>query len=95
MKERLEEAAINCWAEGAWDNRDDFTDGFIAGAKSDVAKEYWFEKFQQEQDKNKYSEEEVLDLLYKRDLYLLNRDEEIELELPEEWFEQFKKKQEQ
>ena len=95
MKERLEEAAINCWAEGAWDNRDDFTDGFIEGAKSDVAKEYWFEKFQQEQDKNKYSEEEVLDLLYKRDLYLLNRDEEIELELPEEWFEQFKKKQEQ
>jgi hypothetical protein len=46
----------------------------------------------QEQDKNKYSEEEVLDLIYKRDLYLLNRDEEIELELPEEWFEQFKKK---
>jgi hypothetical protein len=52
-------------------------------------------KWQQEQDKNKYSEEEVLDLLYKRDLYLLNRYEEIELELPEEWFEQFKKKQEQ
>jgi hypothetical protein len=45
----------------------------------------------QEQYKNKYSEEEVLDLIYKRDLYLLNRDEEIELELPEEWFEQFKK----
>jgi hypothetical protein len=42
--------------------------------------------------KQMYSEEEVLDLLYKRDLYLLNRDEEIELELPEEWFEQFKKK---
>jgi hypothetical protein len=39
-----------------------------------------------------YSEEEVLDLLYKRDLYLLNRDEEIDLELPSEWFEQFKKK---
>jgi hypothetical protein len=40
----------------------------------------------EEQDKKMYSEEEVLDLLYKRDLYLLNRDEEIELELPEEWF---------
>jgi len=39
-----------------------------------------------------YSEEEVFDLLYKRDLYLLNRDEEVELELPNEWFEQFKKK---
>ncbi len=40
----------------------------------------------------KYSEEEVLDLLYKRDLYLFNRDEEIDLELPEEWFELNKKK---
>jgi hypothetical protein len=39
-----------------------------------------------------YSEEEVVELLYKRDLYLLNRDEEVELELPNEWFEQFKKK---
>ena len=39
-----------------------------------------------------YSEEEVLQLLYKRDLYLLNRDETVELELPEEWFEHFKKK---
>ncbi len=51
---------------------------FIAGAK-------W-------QAERMYSEEEVLDLLYKRDLYLLNRDEEVELELPDEWFEQFKKK---
>jgi hypothetical protein len=49
----------------------------------------------EKQAKKMYSEEEVLDLLYKRDLYLLNRDEEIDLELPEEWFEQFKKKQEQ
>jgi len=40
---------------------------------------------------NMYSEEEVVELLYKRDLYLLNRDEEVELELPNEWFEQFKK----
>ena len=39
-----------------------------------------------------YSEEEVLDLLYKRDLYLLNRDETKELELPNDWFEQNKKK---
>jgi hypothetical protein len=41
--------------------------------------------------KQMYSEEEVLDLLYKRDLYLINRDEEIDLELPDKWFEQFKK----
>jgi hypothetical protein len=33
-------------------------DRFIAGAKSDTAKSYWFAKFQQEQDR-KYSEEEV------------------------------------
>ena len=39
-----------------------------------------------------YSEEEVLDLLYKRDLYLFNRDETKELELPNDWFEQNKKK---
>ena len=45
------------------------------------------------QQERMYSEEEVLDLLYKRDLYLLNRDEEVELELPDNWFEQFKKKQ--
>jgi hypothetical protein len=51
---------------------------FIAGAK-------W-------QAQRMYSEEEVLDLLYKRDLYLLNRDETKELELPNDWFEQNKKK---
>jgi hypothetical protein len=50
-KETLEEAAINCWAEGAWDNRDDFTDGFVEGAK-------W-------QQERMYSEEEVLELLLK------------------------------
>ena len=51
---------------------------FIAGAK-------W-------QSKRMYSEEEVLDLLYKRDLYMLNRDETQELELPTDWFKEFKKK---
>jgi len=50
-KETLEDAAINCWAEGAWDNRDDFTDGFVEGAK-------W-------QQERMYSEEEVLELLLK------------------------------
>ena len=44
------------------------------------------------QSERMYSEEEVLDLLYKRDLYLFNRDETKELELPNEWFEQFKNK---
>jgi hypothetical protein len=53
-------------------------EAFITGAKR--------------QQERMYSEEEVVELLYKRDLYLLNRDEEVELELPNEWFEQFKKK---
>ena len=45
-QETLEEAAINCWAEGAWDNRDDFTEGFVEGAK-------W-------QQEKMYSEEDIL-----------------------------------
>jgi hypothetical protein len=44
------------------------------------------------QAEKSYSEEDVLDLLYKRDLYLLNRYEEIELELPEDWLKQIKNK---
>ena len=60
------------------DNNNRYYNDFIAGAN-------W-------QAERMYSEEEVLQLLYKRDLYLLNRDETVELELPEEWFEQFKKK---
>jgi hypothetical protein len=59
------------------DNNNRYYNDFIEGAK------YQAERM--------YSEEEVLQLLYKRDLYLLNRDETVELELPEEWFEQFKK----
>jgi hypothetical protein len=78
-QETLEEAAVNCWAEGAWDNRDDFTDGFIEGAK-----------WQQEQDKNKFSEEEVLEILDKRLLSVAlvpNR------KSTEHWFRQYTKKE--
>ena len=50
------------------------------------------EKEESKQTEIMYSEQEVLDLLYKRDLYLFNRDETKELELPTEWFEKFKKK---
>ena len=32
-QQTLEEVAVNCWAEGTWDNRDSFTDGFVQGAK--------------------------------------------------------------
>jgi hypothetical protein len=61
--------------------------GFIEGAKSDAARDYWFKKFQQEQDKNKYSEEEVLDILFE-----LSCNNDTDKEEVEEWFEQFKKK---
>jgi hypothetical protein len=52
MKTELEEAAKIHLNSGKIPN--DYQ-SFIQGAKSDAAKEYWFEKFQQEQDKNKYS----------------------------------------
>jgi hypothetical protein len=61
---------------------------FIAGAKSDAAKEYWFEKFQQEQDKNKYSEEEVLNILQKTEV---SKTSILQLGM-KEWFERSKKK---
>ncbi len=39
-QETLEEVAINCWAKGTWDNRDDFTDGFVEGAKWQKERSY-------------------------------------------------------
>jgi hypothetical protein len=82
-QETLEEAAKKRYIEGVYvingiDICNASKECFIEGAK-------W-------QAERMYSEEEVIELLYKRDLYLLNRDEEVELELPNEWFEQFKKK---
>jgi hypothetical protein len=50
---------------------------FIAGAK-----------WQQEQDKNKFSEEEVLDLLHRRSFDLTHKKD---TKTTKEWFEQFKK----
>jgi hypothetical protein len=88
-QETLEEAAINCWAEGAWDNRDDFTDGFVEGAKSDTARDYWFKIFQQEQDKNKYSEEEVHKIIGSYEAHKLSFGIKFTYN---KWFEQFKKK---
>jgi len=74
---------------------------FIAGAKSDGARDYWFKQFQQEQDKNKYSEEEVFQLtLDALDLGMKIRQNQLNghsdksgKELHSEWFEQLKKKQ--
>jgi hypothetical protein len=38
---------------------------FITGVKSDAARDYWFEKFQQEQDKKMYNEKEVIEIVEK------------------------------
>ena len=50
-------------------------------------------KWQAEQNKNKYSEEEVILLLHKRDSHI-NNYEKLHggFQTPKEWFEQFKKK---
>jgi len=73
----------------------DKIEGFIEGATSDVARDYWYEKFQQEQDNKMYSEVEVLAMLE-------NYDSEFKLDTfaytypctftVKEWFSQFKNK---
>jgi hypothetical protein len=75
-QETLEEAAINCWAEGAWDNRDGFTDGFVEGAK-------W-------QQERMYSEEEIFNLC--RDFAIFVQQKRPSYKKQLDWFEQFKKK---
>ena len=82
-QETLEEVAINRWAEGAWDNRDGFTDGFVEGAK-------W-------QQERMYSEAiEFAEWIRIKDFQTTEKDNWIGLELiyytTEELFEQFKKK---
>jgi hypothetical protein len=68
---------------------------FIDGAKSNAAKDYWFEKFQK-QNENKYSEEEVRQMLWELGDVLFNNNQNgIEEGDPEKYFdgiiEQFKK----
>jgi hypothetical protein len=70
-KQKTLEEAANHYAEGFEYNQPsehglfvNSFQGFIRGAKSDAAKEYWLKKFQQEQDKKMYSEEEVGELVY-------------------------------
>ena len=46
-------------------------------------------KWQQEQDKNKYSEEEVIGFLYRKSIYQNHFESDSEIR---EWFEKFKKK---
>lgn len=73
-QESIEEAASRLYpAEWDWKEKE----SFIEGAQ-----------WQQEQDKNKFSEEEVLNILYKHTEDML-AGKKITLE---QWFEQFKKK---
>jgi hypothetical protein len=81
-QETLEEAIDRIAKEDGYDidgsKVADFVDGMVKGVK-----------WQQEQDKNKYSEEEVLDLLHRRSFHLTHKKD---TKTTKEWFEQFKKK---
>jgi len=80
-QETLEEVAINRWAEGAWDNRDGFTDGFVEGAK-------W-------QQERSYSEEDLISFAhfyFKEEFNSTMQTSKSTDEILQEWFEQFKKK---
>jgi hypothetical protein len=81
----IEESAENFanskeWMNGGASNWVQYT--FTEGGKSDAARDYWFKIFQ-DQDKNNYREEEVLELLKKSHFVEQNI---------EEWFEQFSKR---
>ena len=60
--------------------------GFQQGAKSYAARDYWFKEFQQ--DKNKFSEEEVIHILVEHTAFLFAGGKST----LSNWFEQFKKK---
>jgi hypothetical protein len=105
-QETLEEIAENKFGLvdpilGKSDYRMGYESGLIAGAKSDAAKNYWFKEFKQ--DKNKYSEEDMVAFL---DWSKSTNKEKSEYELScllkgnhidsqvlfNMWFNQFKKK---
>jgi hypothetical protein len=56
-KETLEEAGLKYIENRYYKNTD--CESFITGAKSDVARDYWYQKFQQEQNKKFYSQEDM------------------------------------
>jgi len=66
---------------------------FIHVAKSDASRDYWFEKFQ-EQDNKLYSEKEVRDLfnLYKEEFSIYRNSQILNVQF-EEWFNENKKQQ--
>jgi hypothetical protein len=80
-KETLKEAAENFWLNDVTNNdRISYVNGFLACAK-----------WQQEQDKKLYSEEDMI--LYSDYVLMCSAEKTFKLPLqPKEWFEQFKKK---
>jgi hypothetical protein len=58
MKETIEEAAEKYAKQFYYAEDSSAENDFIEGAKSDASRDYWFEKFQ-EQDKNMFSEEDM------------------------------------
>jgi hypothetical protein len=71
---------------------------YITGIKSNAARDYWYEKFQ-EQDNNKFSEEDMMEavrfgILYKSDSSkkLFEKKGMVPTEVLKKWFEKFKKK---
>jgi hypothetical protein len=84
-KETIEEAANKIYPNDEYDN-ETYCD------LGELYREKWLEgaKWQQEQDKNKYSEEEVIELLHSRMRYTLGEDYKEMTTI--DWFEQYKKK---
>ena len=91
IKEAAEKANVyNLYAKGTKGQA--FNEGFIAGAKSDAAKDYWFEKFQQEQDNTKFSDEDMVEFSKWRVIYEENNPNNVKhsKKLLQIWFSQFK-----
>ena len=87
-KETLEEIFKETASKYAEEENSSYTNdyyGFINGAIEGV-------KWQKEQDKNKYSEEEVIELLNKREDCINQTSSIFEYTTAKDWFEQFKKK---
>jgi hypothetical protein len=88
--ESIEEAAERIWL----DSKSQLTSksSFTAGAKSEAARDYWFEKFREKQTKNKFSEEDMK-RAYNACYSPFGFDKFGELEQDfQKWFETFKKK---
>jgi hypothetical protein len=85
-QETLEEAAENYTKDGTkhYMEKTNVELGFIAGVKSDAARDYWYAKWQAER---MYSEEEVLEIIrqYALEEHLITSSK------PDIWFKQFKK----